>query len=254
MLILLLLFNISTHAGPPHLGEAEGRAERCEMQLRPQPSEDGLYTIVTVRGVPLSGEGWYPVEDVRARLNLSSDYREFEGATVLSVGEGFGNLLPDAARRGVDIYGVDPAYPRDGQAVADWERGLPATRDHPAEVDLTDLRTMVQEFGARLRHGAGEALPFADKSFDIVVSHRVLNNPETAELRYRFVTEAVRVARRQVRIDALSEMDGHEIGTKIQQEFPKVLSWRQDIVRLPSRRFPGTEEVSRLLILDLTHR
>lgn len=75
--------------------------------------------------------------------------------TVLDVGCGGGFLAEEFARDGFQVAGIDPAG-----------RSVEAARKHAAESNLTiDYRV-----------GRGEAIPFADRSFDIIACCDVLEH------------------------------------------------------------------------------
>ncbi|MGC8494164.1 MAG: bifunctional 2-polyprenyl-6-hydroxyphenol methylase/3-demethylubiquinol 3-O-methyltransferase UbiG [Syntrophobacteraceae bacterium] len=79
----------------------------------------------------------------------------FQGRALLDVGCGGGFLAEEFARDGFCVTGIDPA-----------DRSIEAARKHAAENNLT----------IEYRVGKGEALPFPDASFDIVVCCDVLEH------------------------------------------------------------------------------
>jgi 2-polyprenyl-6-hydroxyphenyl methylase / 3-demethylubiquinone-9 3-methyltransferase len=83
------------------------------------------------------------------------------GKTVLDVGCGGGFLAEEFARDGFAVAGVDPA-----------DRSIEAARKHAADNSLQiDYRV-----------GKGEALPFSDRSFDIVACCDVLEHVDDPNL------------------------------------------------------------------------
>lgn len=112
-------------------------------------SEDASFDILSLR---------YCMNPVRygyfkrrlQELNLS-------GGAVLDVGCGGGFLAEEFARDGFAVTGIDPAT-----------RSLDAARKHAADGGLV----------IDYREGKGEALPFPDASFDIVVCCDVLEHVE----------------------------------------------------------------------------
>src|SRR5262245_47007184 len=66
------------------------------------------------------------------------------------------------------------------------------------EVDATAaaaLQKRLNDSGVRVVHGDGAAMPFADRSFSVVVSLTMLHHVPTAALQDRLLTEARRVLR-----------------------------------------------------------
>ena len=93
-----------------------------------------------------------PVQAIVARLNL---YVPLAGKTVLDVGCGFGDLLLEANTLGANVFGIDPDY--------DWIV--------TGNAWLTSKRVP-----AALGIAVGEALPFRNDCFDVIISNQVLEH------------------------------------------------------------------------------
>ncbi len=104
------------------------------------------------------------------RLGMVRRYVALEGARILDVGCGLGMYTEAFRRYSPYVYGIEVELER---AVA----AIPRT--------------------AGVAQAAGEAIPFADHTFDLVFSHEVLEHVDDDR---RMVQEMVRVARRGGRI------------------------------------------------------
>ena len=124
---------------------------------------------------------WIKVREREAMLDLIGWTGD---EAVLDVGCGRGLMLVGAARRltsgraiGIDIW-----------QASDQANNSEAAAIHNARVEGVDDRVSVQTADMR-------ALPFADRSFDVVVSHWAVHNVEPAGERDRALTEIARVTR-----------------------------------------------------------
>ncbi len=94
---------------------------------------------------------------------------------VLDMAAGCGTFLLHGLRRGRDAWGVEPEG---------WKRRYFAMKVAASGYD--------PRFGGRLLPGVGEALPFADSSFDLVTSYQTLEHVADVE---RCLHELLRVVR-----------------------------------------------------------
>ena len=93
------------------------------------------------------------------------------GRAVLDVGCGGGFLAEEFARDGFTVTGIDPA-----------SRSLEAARQHAAD----------QQLAIDYQEGQGEALPFADASFDIVACCDVLEHVDDPSLVIREIARTLK--------------------------------------------------------------
>ena len=90
-----------------------------------------------------------------------ADFGEAKGRKVLEIGLGLGADHECFARAGADLHGIDLT---------------------PRAVEITRRRLEMQGLKSELRVGDAEALPYADRSFDLVYSWGVIHHsPNTAQ-------------------------------------------------------------------------
>jgi SAM-dependent methyltransferase len=94
--------------------------------------------------------------------------------------------------------------------------------------------------------GSGLALPFADKSFDIVFSNAVIEHVGSKEAQQQFIRECLRVGRR-VFITTPSRSFPVELHTMVPFVHWLPMSWRNRIYRALGRKTEASESYLRLL-------
>jgi ubiquinone/menaquinone biosynthesis C-methylase UbiE len=130
-----------------------------------------------------AGQLFVSVYGKRQTARLMLDRLSWRGdERVLDVGCGHGMLVIEAARRLTTgrAIGVDVWSQRD-----QWRNTADATRDHARAAGVGD-RVEVHDADAR-------ELPFADGTFDVVVSNLVIHNIPGADERARAIREVARV-------------------------------------------------------------
>jgi SAM-dependent methyltransferase len=135
--------------------------------------EAGSCGTVHASSPPGSRTYYDEIETVRYRLEpFIHDFAGFafwQGRRVLEIGVGAGTDFVNFARSGAVLTGVDLT---------------------PAAVDHARRRLALEDLTADLRVGSGEALPFADGTFDLVYSWGVIHH---AEHPHRIVREIRRL-------------------------------------------------------------
>ena len=107
----------------------------------------------------VTGERQFPLETVRFALDL--EFNSVRGLRTLSIGEGWSGLLPALRSHGADAVAVDLWY---------GARAFPLFRTG------RELSEYVDRQRSCLIAASGHALPFADDSFDLVLSHFLLHH------------------------------------------------------------------------------
>lgn len=102
------------------------------------------------------------IEELQKHVSL-------EGKNFLEVGSGRGEICIEAARNGAQVFGVEPE-----------EESLVLSRL------LAEIETMKVQF----LQGYGEALPFKDHTFDLIVCHEVLEHVQDPA---KTISEMIRV-------------------------------------------------------------
>lgn len=151
------------------------------------------------------------------RARILSRYASMEGQKLLEIGSGFGaNLAVWIKHFDIDGYGAEPG----GEG---FNQGFIASRK---------LLTANGIDPQRVVDSAGESLPFADASFDIVYSANVLEHTENPE---RVLSEALRVLRPGGLLhmeipNFLSYFEGHYMVIQPPIIWKPLLSWWVKVV------------------------
>ncbi|NQZ00772.1 MAG: methyltransferase domain-containing protein [Bdellovibrionales bacterium] len=109
--------------------------------------------------------------------NLGTHEGLLYGKTVISAGEGIGNLLPHLLARDISALGVDLFYFSNLQS------------NHPIADAVREYESL---YGQHLKRGDATKLPFPDNSTDVYVSHALVNNLKIKD-RKKVLREALRV-------------------------------------------------------------
>jgi ubiquinone/menaquinone biosynthesis C-methylase UbiE len=163
------------------------------------------------------------VSKAQKRADVLQKYTSLESKKLLEVGSGFGtNLAVWMKRFNLDAYGVEPG----GEG---FNQGYIASRT------LLTANGMDPD---RIVNSAGESLPFADESFDIVYSANVLEHTADPE---RVLSECFRVLRSGGLLhmempNFLSYFEGHYLVIQPPIFWRPILPWW---VRLVFRRDPA---------------
>ena len=182
----LLILLLAGTAAPSHAGICQWILERLVgpsavdagpgTPVRIELAPDGYNVLVN--GYLVTGPWDYPSTLVRHNLGLpTTDDRGPLRGRVLSVGEGYGDLLPWMLQRGLDARAIDT-----------WYHSERYPRSYPAR----QMRQYSQAHGDRLVRGDGTRMPIADASVEHVLSHKMVNGMDEASVR-AFLRETVRV-------------------------------------------------------------
>lgn len=157
------------------------------------------------------------------RAAILQKYTGLKSKKVLEVGSGFGtNLAVWTKNFGADVYGVEPG----GEG---FNQGFVASRILLSANGIDPNRVV---------NSAGESLPFADSTFDLVYSANVLEHTENPE---QVLAESLRVLRSggllQMEIpNYLSYFEGHYMVPQPPIIWKPMLAWW---VKLVFRRDPA---------------
>lgn len=161
--------------------------------------------LFQVNGIPVTGEATYPVEVVVRHLGLDVEKIHTAGLSVLSIGEGLSELLPVMLRAGIKAQAVDIWYHRT------------APDGHP----IGHMMNLYNKYyGPFLINSDGRQIPLPDESIDIVVSHQLLRFFYLKE-KLPFISEAIRVARRESRLFGISSLEVEPVREFLSARFPK---------------------------------
>lgn len=134
---------------------------------------------VEVDGVRVSGER---IKYMRANLDLTDallEHLKENHLSVLSLGEGYSELLPYLIEKGITIKGLDL-----------WYHSSNLVHENSAVVKkMNEFQNM---FAAHLIRGSALDIPLKAESVDFVFSHRLLVSLHIAE-QLRAITETIRV-------------------------------------------------------------
>ena len=138
--------------------------------------------VVCANGVRVCGEDLYPLEAVLKHLDLNEEWLLHagqKGIKLLSLGEGYSPLLPYLRERDIEAYGVDLTYGR-----------LSEIPDNAGKAKLVEY---IKKWGRFLFPTAPDQLPFANETFDALLSHQVFNNPMPEDVIEKMMNESMRV-------------------------------------------------------------
>lgn len=136
------------------------------------------FQIVTAGGVMVTGGHHYPLPVILQHLKLDhAQIGNLRGKTILSVAEGFSDLLPHLLRSGADAWAVDLIY---------------GSKDIPDSAYGPTIKNYIKNWGDRLVPGDAVALPIESSSVDVLLSHKFVNNISKMKS-LLFVKEAIRV-------------------------------------------------------------
>jgi SAM-dependent methyltransferase len=161
------------------------------------------------------------------RAGILSRYAGMDGQKLLEIGSGFGtNLAVWINHFHVDAYGAEPG----GEG---FNQGFIASRKLLAANGIDPGRVV---------DSAGESLPFADASFDIVYSANVLEHTENPE---RVLSEALRVLRpggllHMEMPNFLSYFEGHYMVVQPPIVWKPLLAWWVKLIFRRDPAFAGT--------------
>jgi hypothetical protein len=135
---------------------------------------------VRANGIFVSGESYYPLQYVLRNLGLVIDgSKELDGnLKILSIAEGTSGLLPFLLSRGLNAVGLDTWY---------------HTENYPNNKGGHEMQRYVRQYGANLVRGNATHLPMASESFDLTLSHLLINNILDFKPFEAILSESVRV-------------------------------------------------------------
>lgn len=135
---------------------------------------------IRVDGILVTGEDSYPLDSVLKNLGLGSEVlASLRGKKTLTVAEGYNELLPYFLDRGLAIEALDVWYHR---------------QDIPQNLAGRRMTQFSRRYGELLIQGSAFAMPIEDGQYDLLLSHRFINNLglEQTEM---FLRETFRVLR-----------------------------------------------------------
>ena len=129
------------------------------------------------------------------RISEAEFRATFKDKDVLLIGEGYGVLLPALLEIGARAKAVDPIYALEEIDEAHWN--LNSIQDRPNVLqNIARFRNFLATHDEYAFPGHSAALPFADGTFDYVISHMVLSNlTQSSPYETKTLLESVRVLR-----------------------------------------------------------
>lgn len=191
-------------------------ANDCERMLKPVQFNELYGDYIEANGVAITGEFHYPLETVLSNLELgSSDIAKLDGKSVLSVAEGISGFIPFLLSKDIQARGLDIWYGQD---------------DFPDNFSGKLMRKYVADYSEHLIQGSAQSIPALDISYDLVVSHLLVNNFKSAEwsMIVDFITEAVRVTKPggQIRIFGFASSQIENLHTLLDRIGPTFLNYK----------------------------
>jgi SAM-dependent methyltransferase len=183
---LLLLWGVPAHAQSPDLEPTDPCPVYFSSRAVVKKGQDISLSgqAVVVNEIVVTGGDHYSLENIFDGLKIIFpdiwDWAE-KGKKVISIGEGYSQLLPYLVEDGVSIQGVDLWY--------DQTDALPNN-----EVGRR-MRAYVEKNRANLIAADARNLPFANESIDVALSFRLYNNFNNSEDILKSIREVARVLR-----------------------------------------------------------
>jgi SAM-dependent methyltransferase len=199
-------------------------ASSCSFTIATEGNE--LY----VNNVPVTGSFIFPIKLVLQNLGIGdAEIRRWNDRTVVSLGEGYGNLVKFLIRKNIRGYAFDLWY---GQ------------KNLPTNGAGSRMQNFLEKRRPPLIRGDAFRLPFADKSIDVFLAHNFLNNlsPNQGLVVFR---EIIRALKPGGEIRLLGLPAGPDVA--ILENFLKSLDKTWDIKFGPVKyqlQFAGSEIIS----------
>jgi len=154
----------------------------------------------------------YSLDQIEKSLDIK-DLTAYKGKTVISLGEGDGKLTAALTKEGSEAYGIDTWYDARSFNKAD----IPVNITNTDEVTkaANSMLTSINENQGRLVAGDARYLPLADKSVDVVLSNKLINNMSYASDMNTVVEESLRVLKPggEIRMSGYTPSTGFGIGS-----------------------------------------
>ncbi|MBC7465745.1 MAG: methyltransferase domain-containing protein [Bdellovibrio sp.] len=152
-------------------------SQNTNINDNPKARFDGMN--ITVDGVKVSGS---QIKEIRADLDLTDAllvHLKENQQSVLSLGEGYSELLPFLVEKGIRVKGLDLWY---------------HTPDLKAEKSTAARHMEVFQnlYASHLIRGTALNIPLKAESVDFVLSHHLLNSLHIAQ-QLRIITETIRI-------------------------------------------------------------
>jgi ubiquinone/menaquinone biosynthesis C-methylase UbiE len=140
-----------------------------------------------------SQQGWWQEEN-KVVEGILNDFPK--GLSVLDVPFGTGRFLPLYAAQAMKVTGLDISY-----AMLDTAKGLREELVKQCQLDIGDARK----------------LPYADNSFDVVLSFRFLDGTIMFKDHKKVLAELVRVSRKYLVLEVFTPPEGNDPGLLLEK-------------------------------------
>lgn len=180
---------------------------------------NGSSGFAVANNIMVTGGTLYPLKVILNDLELTpSDIASLKGKTVLSLAEGYSELLPYLLEQDVNGLGLDIWYHQ---------------TNFPQNESGAQMREFNNRYGEYLIQGDARKIPVQSESMDRVVSHSLVNNFEDSSDGRMVLEDAIRTVKvgGEVRIFGFKEDDAGKITQELQQKYSGQLAVRTDLRR-----------------------
>ncbi len=163
---------------------------------------------VRANGVAVTGDHIYGIESVLTNLGINNaEYlTSLEDKKVLSIGEGYSGLLPQLKDFTAEMTAVDIWY---------------HSNSYPDNESGKLMREYVEQHGRNLVQADAASAPFEGESFDLILSHMLVNNLDVFKNK-DVVKEAIRILNRggEIRIYGFPDSHKYAVEDLMKAEYP----------------------------------
>lgn len=178
----------------------------------------GFETVVFANKVLVTGEGYYHnLPGIKEALQITQqDLMGWQDKKVLSLGEGYSDLVPFLVSRGIDAKALDIWY---------------GVESFPDNLMGQKMQSYVQKYGDYLIPADARSIPLPDHSVDVILEHQLISHASIQSL-FMIMSEIKRVLRPggQARLFEIRDHQVIPLEAYLKQHFRGLYQWEFNVV------------------------